>query len=150
MAWIRLIKTADTVDKEIDDFTGVFADEHVFSDLELEQFTIKKIEGFDREDIVAWLTSNSPQKQRIYRTSATANVWSITQPEKKTAWDDNGTWRFLEKDPKFNWSFSNFTPGDFDLLADVNETNPTKAALFLSKIRFKLTELSENQVEVIF
>jgi hypothetical protein len=147
MPHIVLIKNADTSLKKVGDLVGVFEDNHIFSDLEQSQYNIREITGFTRQEIVDWLNDNMPERQWLYRMSV-ANTWTQETPEKKQAWNDNGTWRFLEVTPKYGWNFGTFTAQDAADMADPQISRATKIQLWESKIEFRFKNLPENQVEV--
>lgn len=148
MPWIALIKTVDTPVKKVGDLVGVFVQGHVFSDIEHQQFNIREITGFTRQEILDWLNDNLPETRRIYRTPTGVNIWSHII-EKKEAWNDNGTWRFLENRPKFGWNFGAFTAQDALNMADPGFPKSMKLQLWEDKIEFRMQNLPENQTEVI-
>lgn len=148
MAWIMLVKDANTPAKKVGDLVGIFFDGHVFSPIEHATTTIREITGFTRDEIMNWMNDNLPETRRIYRTPTGADVWSHIV-EKKEAWNDNETWRFLENRPKYGWNFGTFTQQDALNMADPGFPRAMKIQLWEDKIEFRMQNLPENQTEVI-
>ncbi|MCP4651437.1 MAG: hypothetical protein GY853_15330 [PVC group bacterium] len=147
MAQIILIKNVNTDEKHLDDYLGAFESNHVFSDLDKEEYTILQIEGIERKELAEFFEGKRPKSKRVYRTTV-ANQWTETV-EKKDAWQDGTDWKLLEKTPKYQFNFSAITKEEREDLADKG-LNKTVKFLILGKAvdRISLEETNDTVISI--
>lgn len=63
-------------------------------------FDVTHVPG-TKEEVESVIRSVLPQIKRVFKSKAGANEWTDECPEEKEVWNDNGTWRGIEKHPKY-------------------------------------------------
>jgi len=107
MAQLLLVRTKNTDYKEVGDIVGIYEDSHAFTPDTLAVLDVMKVEGYTREQLVYYVQGKTPQTERVWRSRTTQ--WTMERPEKFDAWDDRGTWRFLNERPKYEYTIRNMT-----------------------------------------
>lgn len=63
-------------------------------------FKVVKVPG-TAEEVRRLLDSKLPTIRKVFRSNAPAGEWTFNRPEEAEVWNDNGTWRKIEKRPKY-------------------------------------------------
>ncbi len=63
-------------------------------------FKIVKVPG-TAEEVRQRLDANLPEVKQAYKTNAPAGEFGFDRPEEIEVWNDGGTWRRIEKRPKY-------------------------------------------------
>ena len=147
MAQIVLIKDANTIYKDVNDLVIVRDDDHVWSERELEAFTIKKIPGFTRAELETWL-KNHVWIQTTSVWKAKTLEWTLEESENRKAWKDyDGKWYFYDFRVKYPYTFKNVIQAQWDVLESSTATRLQKE-LALSGVQSKIKLRPENQTEI--
>ena len=119
MAQIVLIRNANTTFKNVDDYVGCYNDSRIFSERELAEYTILRVEGFSDIEINEFLETKRPQVKKVFRTTI-ANQW-VDTIEKREAWQDRDEWKLInnpENVPKYPFNFSVITEAEREELSN--------------------------------
>ena len=112
-------------------------------------FTIANIATMLPSEFKSLIDSLMPDMQRVFRSQAPAGQWaldSIAQMQEKQAWNDSGTWRFLEKNPASYFSL-NFTAQNLTDLANSGVSLAAKQSIIAGAFAHNLG-LPENLVAI--
>jgi hypothetical protein len=100
-----------------------------------------------KEEVEARLASSLPQTKRVFRSSTPAGEWGDTPPEEAEVWNDNGTWRKVEKRPKYQINLP-VTEELTNALSDRVLEAPSKLSLLGSAAQSNLAAHADNQAEL--
>jgi len=136
------------------DIVQIFEDNHIFSDLEKNQFHIITIEGFTKTEIKDLIKVKKPEEKNI---NLIAGLWfeeNIKEYEgmkpvviKEIYKGLDGKWFFLNKKDKYLMTMSDLSSKDFDDLASKFISNENKLKI-LNKMKHRILEKPENLIGV--
>lgn len=141
MAKIVLIKTA--IERSfVGDITAIHE-----SNVELgpayDLFDVISIPEYTGTQVSNLIDSQKKTVRMIYRTTVAANEWSNIEPESERAWNDNGTWRFARRKPKYRVNLLLSEQDKIDL-QDPGVSGAAKAAI-INTATDNIARESENQ-----
>lgn len=109
-----------------------------------EGFKITVLEGVTKAEVEASLNSLLPETKRVWRTQTGVGEWGDTFPEEKEVWNDGGTWKALEKSPKYQFNLP-LDEYDTSVLQSKEVDTATKVSQLYLKAKVNLKEAVENQ-----
>ena len=109
-----------------------------------EGFKITVLEGVTKAEVEASLNSLLPKTKRVWRTQTGVGEWTDEPPEEKEVWNDNGTWKAVEKSPKYPFNLS-LDEYDTSVLQSKEADSATKVSQLYLKAKVNLKEAVENQ-----
>ena len=96
-----------------------------------DSFTVVEIATMLRSDFRALIESLVPETGRVIKSTAPANTWALDTGnliEERLAWNDNGTWKFVDTRPTSVFQL-NFSAQDLTDLANTGVSLPTKQTI---------------------
>lgn len=105
-------------------------------------FKIIRVPG-TAEEIRRLLESKLPTIRRVYRHYSQAGEWTFDPPEEAEAWNDGGTWRKIEKRPKYQINITVNAELENQMKAETLESE--KLALLSEKVRANIAIDELNQ-----
>lgn len=145
MAIVLVCRKTSTAKKDVGDVIQALPADHKFSQDDLVDRELVKIESFDMEDWNLFVENFQPKVKQIFRLDGLG--WRDKFPEAKRAYLDNGKWKLLENQ-RLNPNISTLSPADITALKNVLTSKAT-TTLILENMNFPFIKKAENQTEVI-
>ena len=128
----------------IGDVVSIHDDNVFLSPPSYEGFKIIVVPGTAQE-VVDLLNSKIPEIKSVFRTKVSAGEWTDEPPEEKEVWNDNGTWKKVEKRPKYQVNLL-ITPDVKDSLEVAEKED--RDFLLVNAALANITAKAENQTSI--
>lgn len=130
----------------IGDLVSIHDDDVALTGPGYANFKVVKVPG-TAEEVRQRLDATMPEIKMAYKAAAPAGEFSFDRPEEIEVWNDGGTWRKIEKRPKYqiNVTVDKELEGQ---LADEVLTKEDKLPLLAAKTTANVTVKAENMVKI--
>ena len=148
MTQLLLIKNANTEMKEVGHVVDIFNGTHIFAESDEREYTIMKVEGYTKEELIEYLQQNVDCERNLASRLPVANEWVLGESEETEVWKDSANkWKFHTSKNKFQYTIKNMTTLQKTTLTSKISSSQDKNTA-LQGIESVLELEPSNQVEV--